>query len=269
MPRDAPALVRQLAAGRQVDARDLEERDPVGARVDVVPRRPRRGSGASVVRSTAVLGRDRLRQPQRARVRSSAQRGSACTSRRSPSPTSTSSTRRRSCCSRVSRAEHLAARRQRERDVLEPEARDLLDDVDLARHVARAPGRDDDLGRRRRSKPSRSSSACCSSGGVSMPDHRVGALGAEADRPAARAGRRGRRRRRPSARPASSTRSCGRKVGRRLGEIRVDALLPAVRALGAQAEPLGGAEDRRTARSSPPRAAPSSSPRRSRSPRRP
>ena len=46
-------------------------------------------------------------------------------------------------------AVHLAARRERERDVLEPEAGDLLDHVDLARDVACPPGRDDDLAARR------------------------------------------------------------------------------------------------------------------------
>ena len=38
-------------------------------------------------------------------------------------------------------AEHRVALGQRERDLLHLEARDLLDEVDLARHVARAPGR--------------------------------------------------------------------------------------------------------------------------------
>ena len=36
----------------------------------------------------------------------------------------------------------------------------------------------------------------------------------------------------------------GREVGGGLGQVRVDALLPAARALGAQAEPLGAPEDR-------------------------
>jgi hypothetical protein len=42
-------------------------------------------------------------------------------------------------------AEHLPALRQREGHLLEPvDADDLLDHVDLARHVARTPGRDGD-----------------------------------------------------------------------------------------------------------------------------
>ena len=67
MPADAPALVGQLLAGRQVDARELEEPDRLVARVDVHPRRldetveqrrPQHG----------VLAAHRLGEPQRARV---------------------------------------------------------------------------------------------------------------------------------------------------------------------------------------------------------
>src|SRR5438552_2378789 len=64
---DAPALLRQLLGGRQVDARDLEEPDLLAAGGDVVPycrdeaveqRRPQHG----------VLSGERLRQPQRVRI---------------------------------------------------------------------------------------------------------------------------------------------------------------------------------------------------------
>ena len=77
--RDADALVGQLAAG-EVDARDLEQRDPPRARVDVALARPRRGSGSA---SSAA----RSARPRSARAASTSCRrraaGSACTSRRS------------------------------------------------------------------------------------------------------------------------------------------------------------------------------------------
>ena len=97
-------------------------------------------------------------------------------------------------------------------------------------------------------------------GATVEPDEPVGPLGPEADDGPLQAGS-------PctSALPASSAAGeiddhpAGQHRGG-LGEIRVDALLPAVRALGAEAEPLRRLAARRSARSSPPRAAPRSSP---------
>ena len=236
--RDADALVRQLAAG-EVDARDLEQRDPPRARVDVALARPRRGSGSA---SSAA----RSARPRSARAASTSCRRRAGALgvyvSAKPRPTSASSTRRRSACSRVSRPNISRRAGQRVRHVLEPEARDLLDHVDLARDVARAPGRDDDVRRRRgRSRAGR------------------------AVRTGARAASRRRSARRPARAGSGSTGARGqlgvhvgvrrpasarelehqprREVGRRPGEVRVDALLPAVRALGAQALALGRAVD--------------------------
>ena len=140
------------------------------------------------------------------------------------------------------RAEHLAARGQRERHVLEPEARDLLDDVDLAR---RRRGRARS-GRRRRRRGARSRA-----GRAARP-----ARPAASRSPITSSARSGRKRTtgrsgRPAwtsaspthVAPVSSRRSSRREVGRRPGEVRVDALLPAVRALGAQALALGGEVD--------------------------
>ena len=74
-------------------------------------------------------------------------------------------------------------------------------------------------------------------------DQRVGALGPEARPPAARAARRARPRRAVQRAARELEHEPRREVGRRPGEVRVDALLPAVRALGAQAVALGGAVD--------------------------
>ena len=140
-PGDAEPLVRQLAVCREVDARDLEQRDRARARVDVPAgrvdearqeRRPQRGQ----------LDRDRLGQlPRRLVVRTQARRvrlGEAEADEGVLDPAAQLLLARQP-------AEHLAPRGQRVRHVLEPEARDLLDHVDLARDVARAPGRDDDV----------------------------------------------------------------------------------------------------------------------------
>ena len=141
------------------------------------------------------------------------------------------------------RAEHLAARGQRERHVLEPEARDLLDDVDLARHVARAPGRDDHVARLRARSRGGRAARTGRSGGVSMPITASARSGRKRDhRPLGQLAR-GRRRRPSTSPPVELEDQRGREVGGRLGEVRVDALLPAVRALGAQALALGGAVD--------------------------
>ena len=194
-PGDADALVGELAA-REVHARDLEQRDPPGARVDVPARRldeareerrPQRGQ----------LDRDRLGElPRRVVVEDEARRvrlGEAEPDERVLDAAPELLLARE-------RAEHLAPRGQRERHVLEPEARDLLDDVDLARDVAGAPRR-----RRRRSSPSVLEAEPAEERVLLVrrrrdADHLVGALGPEADRPAARAGRRGRRRRRSTSR---------------------------------------------------------------------
>ena len=73
-------------------------------------------------------------------------------------------------------------RRQRERDLVQVHARDLLDHVGLARHVARAPGRNGrPSSRRATSKPSRSRSSRWSSGGTSSPFSASARSGRNAD----------------------------------------------------------------------------------------
>ena len=173
----ADALVGQLAAG-EVDARDLEQRDPSRARVDVAPRRPRRGSAAA---SCAA----RSARPRSARAAatavSSSGRGSACRSRRSRAPTSASSTRRRSCCSRVS-GPNISRRAGSVNGTSSSRKRATSSITSTSRvDVAGAPGRDDDVAvldaRSRAARGSRTAR----SGGRLDADHRVGALGPEAD----------------------------------------------------------------------------------------
>ena len=154
-------------------------------------------------------------------------------------------------------AEHLAPRRQRVRHVLEPEARDLLDHVDLARDVAGAPGRHDDvlavaleaeLAEQRVLPLGRRLDA----------DQRVGALGPEADdRPLGQVAvhvgvRRPARRRRAR----GGARSRGRRPARRGAGRRPSPSGSSPRCAGAGARRSGRC---RAARSSPPRAGRSSS----------
>ena len=171
---DVPALVRQLLAARAIDARDLEQRD-VG-----VARRRRSGRAAST-----RLGDERRAQRGRLAARAAPAAGSRPRRRsvgvyasEKPQPTSTSSTTRRSCCQRRQPPERDVAPRQRERDLVQHEARDLLDEVDLARHVARAPRRHA-IAVARRSKPSFARIAACSLAGTSRPSTARRALGAQ------------------------------------------------------------------------------------------
>ena len=100
-------------------------------------------------------------------------------------------------------ADRLPARRQRERHVVEDEARDLLDEVGLARHVACAPGRH----RHRVAvdvEPEPAEDAALLVGGYVEADAaRSCARGPQLDDAAAPAARRARRSRPPSARRTS------------------------------------------------------------------
>ncbi len=130
-PGDPHVLVRQLAPLEE-HARDLEQRDLRRPGVEVA----RGGVDQARQQSRAQHGevdRDRLGQPP-ARVAVRAQRrrvdlGEAQPDQRVLDPATQLLAARQ-------RPEHRAAQRERERHVLEPEARHLLDDVDLARHVA-------------------------------------------------------------------------------------------------------------------------------------
>ena len=263
--RDADALVRQLAAlGRYTRA--ISKSAIVLAPTSTLPRAASTRLGRSRVRS--AVSSTEIGSGSFHGVSSSGRRLGVYVSA-NPSPTSASSTRRRSCCSRVSRAEHLAPRRQRVRHVLEPEARDLLDHVDLARDVARAPGRHRRPALPSTSKPSLPSSAYCSVGRRLDADQLVGALGSVARPPAAPAGRPARRRGRPSSRAGELDDQLRREVGRLLR--RGTGRRPSPSGSSPRCAAAGARRSGRscTARSSRPRAGRSSSPRRSPSPRRP
>ena len=101
-PGQMAALVRQLLPGREVHARDLEQRDPLVPRVDVALRAPRRARG----RASSAAPPARRRADRRAAARSGSgrsRRGSTCTPRRSRRRRARPRRRRRRRWSRVSR----------------------------------------------------------------------------------------------------------------------------------------------------------------------
>ena len=248
------ALVGQLAAARQVDAGDLEKRDALVAVVDVPARRL--DEALQQASSAASPGRPRSARGASRRSGSLAVGTSERRVRLGEAEPDEQRPRRAAAAAAPASARPNISRRgrERERNVVEPEARDLLDEVDLAGDVARAPRRHESRRSSATSNPSRSRSARCSLGRRLEPDQRVGALRPEPhDRALGQVavhvgvGR-------ASGAPASSRSSCVASVGRLRRQVRVDALLPAVRALGAQPEPLGGAGGSRPARSWRPRA---------------
>ena len=218
-----------------VDARDLEQRDGLLARVGVAAcGLEQRGVEDGAERGG--LGRERLRQPQVAvgdegrRVRLGVAGADedvldlpaqALLAGQPP--------------------EHRVAARQRERDLGQLEARDLLDQVDLARHVARAPGRHAEAALQLlEADPAEDLGLLV--GGHLEPEQLARTLRPQPDH---------RRLRQlalhvlgPGPARAAQLDDQLRRVGRRRpGHVRVDALLPAVRALGAQRVPLGAAQD--------------------------
>ena len=200
--------------------------------------------------------------------------GSASSSRRDgvtvslkPRPTRTSSSRRRSRCSRLQPARHRAPERQREGHVGKDEAGDFLDEVDLARQVASAPRRDA-VGAAPRARPETSRGS---------PPAPRGRPPSRSPRPPSPDGRDAAAGRAARVDLGVSGPACARELdnelGRHgrglLGQVRVDPLLPAIGALRAQPHPLGAAHRSRPARSSQLRAGRSWSSRIPRSPRRP
>ena len=235
MPADAPALLGQLlaaSAGRRARARTARMPSlPASTLTRAASTRP----WSSVVRSTACSPLIGSGQPQRVGVGVARRRGSRCTPRRS---------RRRRGRPRAP-AEPLrrrqvpgdrAAERHRVRDAVEHGPRDLLDEVDLARHVARTPGRDGHLPARRRPRTRAASRivALLVLGATSSPISGSARSGPERDD-------------RPLGKPVVDVHRPGqlgageideqpaREHRGRLGRVRVDALLPLVRALRAQA----------------------------------
>ena len=222
--RRARSRRARSARSRRVRSAPRRRRSPCTSVCAARPARPRSARAAPARR----VGR-RRHEPRRVRL------GQPGADERRPRRAGAGAARRE-------RAAHRAAHGQRERDLVEAEPRDLLDHVDLARHVAAratwAPSRPSVS----TSKPRPRAGPRCSSAGVSSP----------ISRPRARAGSR------TTGRPGSSpwTSFCaeparageldeqlGRERRRLRREVRIDALLPAVRAFRAQREPLGGAQD--------------------------
>ena len=130
------------SSARQVDVGVLEERDVVVARVDVA-----QGGGEQALDERraqhGLLARERLLQFDGARCRVLGQKAPGVRLR-VPEADEHVLDPASDALVLGEPAEHRLTRRQACRDVVEPEARDLLDDVDLASHVAGAPGRDRD-----------------------------------------------------------------------------------------------------------------------------
>ena len=206
----------------------------------------------------------------RCTVGPSGDEATACTPRRSRQPTSTSSTCGAGCCSRRQPPEHRLAPRQRERDLGQLEARDLLDRgrPRASRRARATSARGSRPSARARSRSARGSRPARSAG-TSSPSSSLVAFRPQPDHGRLRAGRPARPPRPVQRAPRQLDDQLRRERGRRAGEIRVDALLPAVRALGAQRSAARSCAGSRPARSSPPRAGRSSSAPRPRSPRRP
>ena len=224
---------------RAVGARDLEQRnlgradgDVVSRCVDEAPERASCEARRPPVRS-ARAGAGRLRR-----------RTSRCTPPRSRSRRARP--RRVGAAAATASAARTSTSRSGSVNGISSmlEARDLLDQVDLPRHVARAPRRHAQPAVRSCSKPSAARIAACrptarrargprsSAPGRSVIDRgRRAVFALTSACPVQRA-------------PASSTISPRRQRRRRTGEVRVDALLPAVRAFGAEREPLGRAQER-------------------------
>ncbi len=140
---EMPALARHLAVAprrRQIDMRDLEQAHARVAHVDVVSRRAHAGPAPASCAGTAAA----TRAARAARSRSDRGRSAAasrCRPRRSRPRRARPRRRRRSRWKCVSRPNIACAHGQGRRDVLEPEAGDLLDHVDVAAHVTGAPRR--------------------------------------------------------------------------------------------------------------------------------
>ncbi len=204
--RDAghmPVLLRQRLAGVAVDAGDLEERDVGRTGVGVAARRleQRRVEHGSERRR---LGRERLRQAQVA-LGDEGRRvhlGVAGSDEDVLDEPADALRPRQP-------AEHRVAARQRERDLGEHEARDLLDEVDLAGDVAGAPGRDEEA-----PSPSRRSRAARGSPPAARPSRR-GRSRRSSARGAAGSKRARAARRRRRCRPSSARRRARRSAASR------------------------------------------------------
>ena len=139
---DTPVLVRQLLARGQVHARDLEERDALVADGAVSlgdgeeARQQRRAQDG-------LVARERQRKPQRVAVGILGHETRGVRLGEAAADEHVFDGAPQLLLAREA-PDRVSARRQRERDIVEDEARNLLDEVGLARHVTRAPRRHGD-----------------------------------------------------------------------------------------------------------------------------
>ena len=243
-PPHPPPLVGEPPGGRQVHPRDLEQRDAVVPGVHVVPRR-RDEPVEQRCPEDRVLCREGLGEPQRARVGVGRDEApGVCLVHPLPHEDVLHVSAKALLLGQA--PEHLPSGRERERHSLEPvDARDLLHQVDLAHDVPRAPGwrghapRLDGVVHVEAEAPEDRGLLARRHGD---PDDLLRPRGAE-------------RRDRPRGKLGSDVRVAGvraarevdqelaRQHGRLLARHGVDALLPAVRGLATEAQPLRARED--------------------------
>ena len=239
-PAQPPALVGHRRAGWEVDVGYLEQRNVVVAGIDVVA-----GSTHETDRERRaqqpLLRRQRHRQLDRVRIRvGRLERVRVGLVVARPDEHVLHETAQ--ALEVRQPAEHRLPRRQGRRHVLEPEAADLLDQVDVTTHVAGAPRRRRHRPVLRHLEPEALETVALLRLGDLQSEHGVrvgGYVGHDRARRqlAAHLGLT-----RP-ARARQLDQELRRVGGRRPGELRVDALLPARLTLGAHALALAAAQN--------------------------
>ncbi len=231
---------RQLLAGGEVDPRDLEERDVVGAGVDARLRRLDEARDDRRSQDRLIRGH-RIRKPDGVgtRIRGDQAPGVRLGEARADERVLDDATE-----SLLLREPSLdvPTERHRQRDAVEQRPRHLLDQIGLARHVARAPRRNGDVPVVGDVEAEAAKRRALLVGGHVDPDQARRALGAEAnDRALREPGVDVGVARHPRA--GEIDEQAAREHGRVLGEIRIDSFLPAIRAGRAQRESLRRAQD--------------------------
>ena len=222
---------------RQVDARDLEERDLALVAQRNIPPRRQAGPPSATSAKPPARRRERLLQWRRHPSRSPSGERGPC---RPPSTRALTGhvLDPASQALRVVRRPNIARRTgQRDRNPSRSEARDLLDQVDLASDVPGPPRRQPDPSPVDTEPEAPQDSHAVHPGASPRPIEGVGALRPEAERrttgssPSTSA--------RPThSRPPVRRSACVASDAACSGEIGIDALLPAVRALRTQLQTL-------------------------------
>ncbi len=141
-PGQMPALVRQLLAGREVHARELEERDPLVARVEVALHRADEAGDERRPQHRLVRG-ERIGKAERVGVRVAPVEAPRVRLVEPGADERVLGTAAQALL--AGQATRAGATGKGEGDLVQVNARDLLDDVGLARDVAGAPGRHDNI----------------------------------------------------------------------------------------------------------------------------